>query len=115
MNGVVGGSIASDFFIARDPNAQFHQANVALLRVNHVNIAIHEVTPMMAMEVIKASRTEKFVNMAKEAGAEKCPVYGICCSGLSSMYRLGELSRWPMRMESELVVATWRLGRTSGL
>lgn len=108
MNSVVGGSIASDCLYGI-PTRSSIKANVGALKKNHVNIAIHGHAPMMAMEVIKASRTEKFVNMAKEAGAEGIQFYGICCSGLSSMYRLGGVIPLANANGSELVVATGAL------
>jgi len=108
MNSVVGGSIASDCLFGV-PTRSTVKANVGALKKGFVNIAIHGHAPMMAMEVIKMARTDRFVTLAKEAGAQGIQFYGICCSGLSSMYRLGGVIPLANANGSELVVATGAL------
>ncbi|MCT4625517.1 anaerobic carbon-monoxide dehydrogenase catalytic subunit [Halodesulfovibrio sp.] len=108
MNSVVGGSIASDCLYGI-PTRSTVKANVGALKKNHVNIAVHGHAPMLAMEVVKTARTDKFIQMAKEAGADGIQFYGICCSGLSSMYRLGGVIPLSNANGSELVVATGAL------
>jgi len=108
MNSVVGGSIASDCLFGV-PSRSTVKANVGALKKDYVNIAIHGHAPMLAMEVIKTARTDKFVALAKAAGAQGIQFYGICCSGLSSMYRLGGVIPLSNANGSELVVATGAL------
>lgn len=108
MNSVVGGSIAGDCLYGV-PGRSTTKANLGALTKDHVNIAIHGHAPMLATEVIKVARTEKFVQMAKEAGAEGIQFYGICCSGLSTLYRLGGVIPLSNANGSELVVATGAL------
>ena len=108
MNSVVGGSIAQDCLFGL-PQRTTIKANLGALRTDTVNIAIHGHAPMMATKVIEAARSEKFVNMAREAGAEGIQFYGICCSGLSTLYRLGGVIPLSNANGSELVVATGAL------
>ncbi|ODA40896.1 carbon monoxide dehydrogenase [Desulfosporosinus sp. BG] len=108
MNSVVGGSIASDCLFGI-PTRSTIKANVGALKKDFVNIAIHGHAPMLATEVIKTARTDKFVTMAKEAGAQGIQFYGICCSGLSTMYRLGGVIPLSNANGAELVVGTGAL------
>ncbi|GAB7023826.1 anaerobic carbon-monoxide dehydrogenase catalytic subunit [Salidesulfovibrio brasiliensis] len=108
LNSVVGGSIAQDCLFGI-PRRSTIKANLGALKTDTVNIAIHGHAPMMAMKVIETARSEKFVKMAKEAGAAGIQFYGICCSGLSSMYRLGGVIPLSNANGSELVVATGAL------
>lgn len=108
MNSVVGGSIASDCMYGVPPRSTI-KANLGALRTDTVNIAIHGHAPMMASEVIKTARTEEFQQKAKEVGAAGIQFYGICCSGLSTMYRMGGVIPLSNANGSELVVATGAL------
>ncbi len=108
MSSVVGGSIASDCLYGV-PTRSTSKVNLGSLKKGCVNIAIHGHAPMLAMEIVKTARTEKFVNMAKAAGAEGIQFYGICCSGLSSMYRLGGVIPLANANGTELVLATGAL------
>lgn len=108
MNSVVGGSVAGDCLYGV-PGRSTTRANLGALKKDHVNIAIHGHAPMMAMEVIKTARSEKFVALAREAGAAGIQFYGICCSGLSTLYRLGGVIPLSNANGSELVLATGAL------
>lgn len=108
MNSVVGGSISSDCLYGI-PTRSTVKVNVGALKKDYVNIAIHGHAPMMAQEVIKTARSDKFVKMAKEAGAQDIQFYGICCSGLSTMYNLGGVIPLSNANGSELIIATGAL------
>ncbi len=108
LNSVVGGSFAQDCLYGI-PGRNTIKANLGALKTDTVNIAIHGHAPMMAMKVIETARTDKFQKMAKDAGAKDILFYGICCSGLSSMYRLGGVIPLSNANGSELVVATGAL------
>ncbi|AMK10789.1 anaerobic carbon-monoxide dehydrogenase catalytic subunit [Pseudodesulfovibrio indicus] len=108
MNSVVGGSIASDCLYGT-PKRTTVKANLGALKTDTVNIAIHGHAPMLATKVIEAARSDKFVKMAEEAGAAGIQFYGICCSGLSSLYRLGGVIPLSNANGSELVLATGAL------
>jgi carbon-monoxide dehydrogenase catalytic subunit len=108
MNSVVGGSIAQDCLFGV-PRRSTIKANLGALKTGTVNIAIHGHAPMLAMKVIETARSEKFLALAKAAGAEGIEFYGICCSGLSTMYRLGGVVPLSNANGSELVVATGAL------
>lgn len=108
LNSVTGGSFAQDCLYGV-PGRSTIKANLGALKTDTVNIAIHGHAPMMAMKVIETARSEKFQKMAEKAGAKGIEFYGICCSGLSSMYRLGGVIPLSNANGSELVVATGAL------
>lgn len=108
MSSVVGGSIAGDCLYGV-PTRSTSRVNLGSLKKGFVNIAIHGHAPMLAMEIIKVARTEKFVKMAEAAGAEGIQFYGICCSGLSAMYRFGGVIPLANANGTELVLATGAL------
>ncbi|WP_300160657.1 hypothetical protein [Solidesulfovibrio sp.] len=108
MSSVVGGSIASDCLYGV-PTRATSKVNLGALEKGCVNIAIHGHAPMLAMEIVRLARTEKFTAMARAAGAGGIRFYGICCSGLSAMYRLGGVIPLANANGAELVLATGAL------
>lgn len=65
------------------------KTNIEALKEGGVNIAVRGHSPLLVSEIIKQGRSEEFVCLARENGAEGIKFYGICCSGLSAMYRYG--------------------------
>lgn len=108
MSSVVGGSIASDCLYGV-PTRSTSKVNLGAIKTGCVNIAIHGHAPMLNMEIIKLARTDEYAAKAKEAGAEDIQFYGICCSGLSTMYRLGGVIPLANANGAELVLATGAL------
>jgi carbon-monoxide dehydrogenase catalytic subunit len=105
---VVGGSIAGDCLYGV-PTRSTSKVNLGALKKGFVNIAIHGHSPLLSTEIIKAARTDKFVALAQAAGAEGIQFYGVCCSGLSSMYRMGGVIPLANANGVELVLATGAL------
>ena len=66
-------------------------ANLGTLEDGYVNIAIHGHSPVMASCVVAAGHAETFLAQARNQGAKGIRFYGICCSGLSSLYRYGDV------------------------
>ncbi|MBF0481252.1 MAG: anaerobic carbon-monoxide dehydrogenase catalytic subunit [Desulfovibrionaceae bacterium] len=108
MSGVVGGSIAGDCLYGV-PTRSTSRVNLGCLKKGFVNIAIHGHSPILSTEIIKMARTKKFIKKAKDAGAEGIQFYGVCCSGLSSMYRMGGVIPLANANGVELVLATGAL------
>ncbi|MGL1862414.1 MAG: hypothetical protein OCC46_07825 [Pseudodesulfovibrio sp.] len=108
MNSMVGGSIAQDCLFGM-PQRTTVKANLGTLKTDTVNIAIHGHAPMMATMVIETARKEKFVKMAKEAGATGIQFYSVGCSDMSVLYRQGGVIPLSNTNGSELVIATGAL------
>lgn len=85
---VLGSSIALDSLFGL-PERSTVKANIRALKEGYVNIAVHGHSPLLVSEIIKQGRSEEFVCLARENGAEGIKFYGICCSGLSAIYRYG--------------------------
>lgn len=60
-----------------------------ILGEEHVNIAIHGHSPILAEYVVSRSRDAESVRAARAAGAKGITVVGLCCSGLELLARRG--------------------------
>ncbi len=101
----LGSSIAMDSLFGL-PERSTVMANIGALKKGYVNIAIHGHSPLLVSEIIKQGRSEEFVSLAKENGAEGIQFYGICCSGLSAMYRYGGVIPLSNAIGAELILGT---------
>ena len=86
FSGVVGVAIATDSLFGL-PERRTSKVNVGALEKGDVNIAVHGHLPILVSEIVKQGQSEEFINLAKKHGAKGIKFYGICCSGLSAMYR----------------------------
>lgn len=102
---VLGSSIAMDSLFGL-PVRSTSKVNIGALEKGYVNIAVHGHSPILVSQIVKLGRTEKFENLAKEKGASGIKFYGICCSGLSAMYRYGGVIPLSNAIGAELVLGT---------
>lgn len=102
---VLGSSIAMDSLFGL-PVRSTVKANLGALKEGYVNIAVHGHSPLLVSEIIKQGRSEEFIQEAKEKGAKGIQFYGICCSGLSAMYRYGGVIPLSNAIGAELVLGT---------
>lgn len=105
---VLASSIAMDSLFGL-PERSTVKANVGALKEGYVNIAIHGHSPVLVSEIVKQGRSEGFIKLAKQHGASGIQFYGICCSGLSAMYRYGGVIPLSNAIGAELVVGTGAL------
>lgn len=105
---VLGSSIAMDSLFGL-PARSTSKVNVGALEKGYVNIAVHGHSPILISEIVKLGKSEEFVNLAKESGALGIKFYGICCSGLSAMYRYGGVIPLSNAIGAELVLGTGAL------
>lgn len=105
---VLGSSIAMDSLFGL-PARSTVKANLGALKEGYVNIAVHGHSPLLVTEIIKQGRREKYVQLAKEKGALGIQFYGICCSGLSAMYRYGGVIPLSNAIGAEIVLGTGAL------
>jgi carbon-monoxide dehydrogenase catalytic subunit len=105
---VLGSSIAMDSLFGI-PERSTVRANLGALKEGFVNIAVHGHSPLLVSEIVKQGRSEEFISLAKEKGALGIQFYGICCSGLSAMYRYGGVIPLSNAIGAELVLGTGAL------
>ncbi|MDR0953782.1 MAG: anaerobic carbon-monoxide dehydrogenase catalytic subunit [Rikenellaceae bacterium] len=102
---VLGSSIASDCLYGL-PVRNTLKANVGALKKGYVNIAVHGHSPLLVREIVRQGGEQRWIEAAREAGAEGIRFYGICCSGLSAMYRYGNVIPLSNAVGAELVLGT---------
>ncbi len=102
---VLGSAIATDCLYG--PPVRSHiSTNVGTLDAQSVNIAIHGHSPVLATAIIEAGEDPELVARAKENGANGINFYGICCSGLNTLYRQGGVHPLSNAVGAELILAT---------
>ena len=107
-SGVVSTSIATDGLFGVGDRVT-SKVNIGALKKGYVNIAVHGHLPTLVSEIVKVGQEEKLINLAKEAGAKGIRFYGICCSGLSAMYRYAGVIPLSNAVSAELVLGTGAL------
>lgn len=105
---VLASSIAIDSLFGL-PVRSTVKCNVGALKEGYVNIALHGHSPLLVSEIVRLGKTEEFDALAKKHGAKGIQFYGICCSGLSSMYRYGGVIPLSNAIGAELIVGTGAL------
>lgn len=108
FSGVVSTSIATDALLGVGDRVT-SKVNIGALKKGYVNIAVHGHLPVLVKEIVKAGQSEKFIKLAKEKGAKGIRFYGICCSGLSAMYRYEGVIPLSNAVTAELVLGTGAL------
>ena len=107
-SGVVSTSIATDGLFGVGDRVT-SKVNIGALKKGYVNIAVHGHLPTLVSEIVRVGQKEKFITLAKEAGAKGIRFYGICCSGLSAMYRYAGVIPLSNAVSAELVLGTGAL------
>lgn len=108
FSGVVSTSIATDALLGVGDRVT-SKVNIGALKKGYVNIAVHGHLPVLVKEIVKTGQSDKFIQMAKEKGAKGIRFYGICCSGLSAMYRYEGVIPLSNAVTAELVLGTGAL------
>ncbi|MBP2652129.1 MAG: carbon-monoxide dehydrogenase, catalytic subunit [Firmicutes bacterium] len=108
FTGVMGSAIATDSLFGIGKRAT-SKVNVGALKKNYVNIAVHGHLPVLVSEIVNQGHNEEFIKLAKEKGANGIQFYGICCSGLSAMYRYDGVIPLSNAVGAELVLGTGAL------
>lgn len=108
FSGVVSTSIATDSLLGVGDRVT-SKVNIGALKKGYVNIAVHGHLPVLVKEIVKTGYSEKYQKLAKEKGAKGIQFYGICCSGLSAMYRYEGVIPLSNAVSAELVIGTGAL------
>ena len=104
----LGSSIAMDCLYGL-PTLSTSKINLGAIKKGYVNIAVHGHSPLLVSAIVKLGKTEEFQEKARQAGAKGIQFYGICCSGLSAMYRYDGVIPLSNAVGSELVLGTGAL------
>jgi carbon-monoxide dehydrogenase catalytic subunit len=102
---VLGSSIAMDGLLGL-PERRRVRCNLGALEEGFVSIAVHGHSPILVSEIVRQGREPDLVEEARAAGARGIAFYGICCSGLSAMYRYGGVVPLSNSVGAELVLGT---------
>lgn len=108
FSGVVGTGIATDSLFGVG-HRMTSKVNIGALKKGYVNIAVHGHNPLLVSRIVKAGQSEKFIELAKQKGAKGIQFYGICCSGLSAMYRYDGVIPLCNAVGAEMVLGTGAL------
>ena len=104
----LGTSIAMDCLYGL-PKRRKTLMNLGALKKGYVNIAVHGHSPLLVSQIVKLGQSEDYQEKARAAGAKGIQFYGICCSGLSAMYRYGGVIPLSNAVGAELVLGTGAL------
>jgi carbon-monoxide dehydrogenase catalytic subunit len=90
------------------PKPVMSQVNLATLKADHVNIALHGHNPLLSDVIVQAAQAPELLAMATEKGAAGINLVGLCCTGNELLMRRGV----PMagnHLMQELVIMTGAL------
>lgn len=90
------------------PKIQTSKVNLAVLKEDHVNIAVHGHNPVLSEMVVKAVADPELVALAKKNGAKGINLVGMCCTGSELLMRKG-IPMSGNHLNQELIIATGAL------
>jgi carbon-monoxide dehydrogenase catalytic subunit len=65
------------------------EANLGIMKQDHVNIIIHGHEPLLSEMIVAAAQSQEMVEYAKSKGAKGIQLGGICCTGNEILQRHG--------------------------
>lgn len=102
---VVGSAVAMDILYG-PPKRSRVATNFGTLDETSVNIAIHGHSPVLATAIVDVADEAEMTRQAEEAGASGIKFYGICCTGLSALYRHGDVHPLANAVAAELALGS---------
>lgn len=105
---VVGTNLATDSLFGIGQRRKT-MVNIGALKKGYVNIAVHGHMPTLVSEIVRLGQSDEFIEIAKSKGAKGIQFYGICCTGLSAMYRYNNVIPLCNPPGAELVLGTGAL------
>ncbi len=105
-----GSMIATDVsdVLFGTPQPHASQANLGVLKEDHVNIAVHGHNPVVSGTVLQSVEKEELVAAAREAGAAGINLVGLCCTGNELLMRAG-VPQAGNHLMTELILVTGAL------
>jgi carbon-monoxide dehydrogenase catalytic subunit len=71
------------------PSPLQSEANLGIMKEDHVNIIIHGHEPILSEMIVAASQSKEMIDYAKSKGAKGIQLGGICCTGNEILQRHG--------------------------
>ena len=105
---VVGTNLATDSLFGVGERRKT-MVNIGALKKGYVNIAVHGHMPTLVSEIVRLGQSEEFTELARSRGARGIQFYGVCCTGLSAMYRYNNVIPLCNPPGAELVLGTGAL------
>ncbi len=65
------------------------EANLGIMKEDHVNIIVHGHEPILSEMIVAASQSKEMIDYAKTKGAKGIQLGGICCTGNEMLQRHG--------------------------
>jgi anaerobic carbon-monoxide dehydrogenase catalytic subunit len=65
------------------------EANLGVMKEDHVNIIVHGHEPLLSEMIVAASQSQEMIDYAKEKGAKGIQLGGICCTANEVLQRHG--------------------------
>ena len=87
------------------PSPRQSEANLGVMKEDHVNIIIHGHEPILSEMVVAAAQSTEMVEYAKSKGAGGIQLAGICCTGNEILQRHGVPPAGTF-LQQELVIVT---------
>ncbi len=86
-----GSMIATDLqdVMFGTPSPLQSEANLGIMKQDHVNIIIHGHEPILSEMIVAASQSKEMIDHAKSVGAKGIQLGGICCTGNEILQRHG--------------------------
>jgi anaerobic carbon-monoxide dehydrogenase catalytic subunit len=86
-----GSMIATDIsdILFGTPAPLLGQANLGVLKEDHVNVVVHGHEPTLSEMIVAASQSPDIIEYAKKAGAKGIQLSGICCTANEILMRQG--------------------------
>ncbi|RLB90936.1 MAG: carbon-monoxide dehydrogenase catalytic subunit, partial [Deltaproteobacteria bacterium] len=87
------------------PSPLQSEANIGIMREDHVNVIVHGHEPVLSEMIVAASQTKEMLDYAKEKGAKGIQLGGICCTANEILQRHGVPPAGNF-LQQELVIVT---------
>ncbi len=86
-----GSMIATDLqdIMFGSPTPLQSEANLGIMKEDHVNIIVHGHEPVLSEMIVAASQSKEMLDYAKEKGAKGIQLGGICCTANEILQRHG--------------------------
>ncbi len=86
-----GSMLATDLqdILFGTPYPLLSEANLGIMKQDHVNIIVHGHEPVLSEMVVAVSQTQEMLDYAKEKGAAGIQLGGICCTANEMLQRHG--------------------------
>jgi len=86
-----GSMLATDLqdILFGTPYPVVSEANLGVMKEDHVNIVIHGHEPVLSEMIVAVSQTKEMIDYAKEKGAKGIQLSGICCTANEILQRHG--------------------------